>query len=184
MTSLVRAPAQIPSLYGYFRVDNPLTDLSSNFIVDPIKFTVGTGGVVLIQGTNIFFDSYQSVVSFLGNPTAYNNSKTTLADGDLLRDMGKTYTFYVQTNVNNEYVNNLKTSIHVVTLTKVQKYLSPGEVSEGVTGKVISTAIPPASGSAYQTGYVVTWTANPSQYNGANLANSGVPVNVVRTGYE
>lgn len=179
MTSLARAPAQIPSLYGYFRGDNPTADLFTKFIFAPIKFTVGTGGVIAIQGSNIYFSSFTAVKDFLGDPVTYGNNSIAIDDGQLFRDMGKTYTLYVQTNINNAYANNLKSSVHVVTLTKVQKYLSPGQVSEGVTGAITSTASPPGAASAYYTGYVVSWSANPSSYT-----DGGVPVSVVRTGYE
>ena len=179
MSSLVRTPAQIPAIYGYFRGENPDVDLYTKFILAPIKFTVGSDGVNAIQGTNVYFNTYNDVVQFLGDPVGHGNNSIAISNGEFFRDMGKTYTLYVKQYVNNAYVNNLNAYIHVVTLTKVQKYLKTGEVSEGVTGTPISTANPPAAGSAYETGYVVTWSSNPSTY-----LNGGVPVSVVRTGYE
>lgn len=169
MSSLLKTPKQIAARTGYFlakALGSPLTALVE-FIYDPIQFTIGSFGVVGIEGSNIYFDTYANAVTFLTNPAATGNSGFNLADNELYKDMGKSYNIYVQqTKPTGGYYY-----LQVATLTKVQRMTTDGQTTEGVVGG-------PTAGNRlyYFTGYIVTWSANPTA--------TGVPVGVSRVGFQ
>ncbi len=169
MPSITTTTKQIPSNSGYFLAKNlggSFTALAE-FIYDPIAFTVGSFGVVAVNGTSVYFDTYANAVTFLTNPGATGNSGFNLGDNELYRDMGKTYSIYVQqTKSAGGYYY-----LEVATLTKVQRITTDGQTTEGVVGG-------PTAGNLnyYYTGYIVTWSSNPT--------TAGVPVSVSRIGFQ
>lgn len=172
MSSLLRAIKQTPSRVGYFRGDNPGADATVDFLFYPLKFTVGSFGVVRIDNANIYFDTYANAVDFFQDPGNNGNASAQIVTGEIYRDMGQTYNIFV-----GQYrSDNLQ---HVATLTKVQRYVGPNsETTEGITGGVFSTAATPPTGNNYRTGYIVTWSSNPNAGSGL-----GIPVGALRTGY-
>lgn len=171
MSSLLRGIKQTPSRVGYFRGDNPGSDATVDFIYYPLKLTVGSFGVVRIDNGNIYFDTYANAVDFIQDPASNGNASATIVNGEIYRDMGKTYNIFV-----GQYrSDNLQ---HVATLTKVQRYTTDGQTNEGVTGADFSNLTVPPVGNNYRTGYIVTWSSNPNA--GAGL---GIPVGGLRTGY-
>jgi hypothetical protein len=169
MSSLLKELKQIPSNNGYFLAKDLGGSFTAitKFIYDPITFTVGSYGVVMIQGTNVYFDTYANADAFLTDPTSYGNQSYSLSDNELYRDMGKTYSIYVQkTKPTGGYYYD-----HVATLTKVQRFSTDGQTTDGVVGGPIAS-----NRQYYYTGYVVTWSANPTV--------SGVPVGVSRIGFQ
>jgi hypothetical protein len=169
MPSLTTTTKQIPSNSGYFlakTLGGSFTAITK-FIYEPINFTVGSYGVVAVNGTNVYFNTYANAVAFLTDPTSYGNSSYSLADNELYRDMGKTYNIYVQqTKASGGYYY-----LEVATLTKVQRLSTDGQFTEGVVGG-------PTAGNLkyYYTGYIVTWSANPT--------TAGIPVGVSRVGFQ
>lgn len=162
MPSITSYISQIPSVVGYFKTDigNDITYVKR--IPDPPGFTVGSGGVTAISGTNVFFNTYANARTALIPAGAGNPS-----DGEFYRDMGKTYTIFVQQEKSTGgYIYN-----KVAEITKLQRYTTGGQISEGVTGA------PTTAGNNWQCFYFVTWSANQEQA-------SGIPVGVVRTGYQ
>lgn len=169
MPALTTTIKQIPSNTGYFLSKDLGGSFTARveFIYDPIAFTVGSFGVVGIEGTNIYFDTYANVVLFFTDPGSYGNSSFTLGDNQLYRDMGKTYNIYVR----REKATGGYFYDHVLTLTKVQRMDTPGQTTEGVVGG-------PTAGNRlfYYTGYITTWSANPT--------TAGIPVGVSRIGFQ
>lgn len=167
MSSLIKTTKQIPGATSYFlakTLGGSFTAITK-FIYEPITFTVGSYGVVMIQGTNIYFDTYANAVLFLTDPNSYGNSSYNLSDNELYRDMGKTYNIYTQqTKSTGGYYY-----LHVATLTKVQRLTTDGQTTDGVVGGPTAANL-----QKYYTGYVVTWSANPT--------TGGVPVGVSRVG--
>ena len=162
MTSITSRTSEIPSIVGFFKTDigSELTYIKR--IPDPPGFQLGVGGVKAITGTNIYFDTYANAI-LACIPGGGGNA----GDGEFYRDMGKTYNIYVLLEVNaKSYAPQ-----HVATLTKVQRYISPGQVSEGVTGTAT------AANENWQCYYFVTWSSNPE-------SATGIPVGLVRTGYQ
>ena len=72
MTSIVKRTKQINPASGYL-LGNTVS-LDAKFIYDPIQFTVGSYGVVAKDGTNIYFDTYANVVTFLITPEVTKGS--------------------------------------------------------------------------------------------------------------
>ena len=174
MSSLLRSVKTNPSITGYFVGDNPgpVPTATIKFIFYPLKFTVGTNGVVRIDGNNIYFNTYLNCVRLLQTPGSYGNNSNTIISGDVYRDMGQTYNIFV-----GQYrSDNIQ---HVATLTKVQKYTTDGEKTEGVTGGVLNTAGAPPVANNYRTGYIVTWSSNPD-----STPDAGIPIGVTRTGHQ
>lgn len=173
MSSILRSIKTIPSITGFFRGDNPNASITVKFIVYPLKFTVGVNGVVKIDGNNIYFNTYQNCVNFFQSPGSYGNNSNTILSGEIYRDMGQTYNIFV-----GQYRNqNIQ---HVATLTKVQKYTTDGQTTEGVTGNVfVNASGSPPIGNNYRTGYLVTWSSNPDETPGV-----GIPIGASRTGYQ
>jgi hypothetical protein len=173
MSSMLRAIKTTPAIVGYFRGDNPASDITVKFIVYPLKFTIGTYGVVAIQGNNIFFDTYANARALLQSPGSYGNNSNTIISGEIYRDMGQTVNIFT-----GQYrTDNIQ---HVATLTKVQKIENTGQATEGVTGKTLNLASgSPPIGNNYTTGYIVTWSSNPDA--GAGV---GIPVGATRTGHQ
>lgn len=161
MSSVTSRTSQIPSIIGYFKTDigNDLTYVRR--IPDPPGFKIGTGGVVAIDGGNVYFDTYANAQTALIPSTAGIPS-----DGEFYRDMGKEYTIFVMTQKASGLVPQ-----HVATITKLQRYTTPGQNSEGVTGTAT------AASENWQCYYFVTWSANGESV-------TGIPVGVVRTGYQ
>ena len=166
---MLRSIKQIPSIVGYFRGDNPSAVTGCKFIVYPLKVTIGSFGVVAIQGNNIFFDTYTNAQDFITAPDSNGNTSATVVDGEIYRDMGQTLNIFV-----GQYrSDNIQ---HVATLTKVQRYTTDGQTTEGITGGLFSNATVPPAGNNYRTGYLVTWSSNPAE-------SGGIPVGASRTGY-
>ena len=161
MSSVTSQVSQIPSIVGYFKTDigNDLTYVRR--IPSPPGFRVGVGGVQAIQGTNVFFNTYANAQTAL-----IPSSAGIPGDGEFYRDMGKEYNIYVNTAIGNRILPQ-----HVATITKLQRYIAPGQISEGVTGTAT------AASENWQCYYFVTWSANGESTN-------GIPVGVVRTGYQ
>jgi hypothetical protein len=163
MTSVLAGISQVPARVGYFRA-NPtsgegvVAQLMFNELLD---FSAATG-FVSKNGNIVTFNTYANAQAALTDGTTPNG--TALVAGQFFRDMGKSIHIEVPTN---------GIPVRVATLTKVQKYLD-GQATEGVTG--VATLSPAASGNGYFTGYVVTYSANPSD-------TVGVPVSVSRVGY-
>jgi hypothetical protein len=131
------------------------------FFYEPLSFATATGYLANL-GNIVQFDTYTNTQTALtGGTTPPGVNITT---GEIYRDMGKTVHIDVVTN---------GFSQRVATLTKVQLYTTPGQSNEGVTGGPGSSTT--SATNAYRTGYVVTWSANPS--------TNGVPVSVTRIGY-
>ena len=166
MSSVLASPAQVPARVGYFRVSTYDTDagVSQLFFYEPLNFAPATGYLSNL-GNIVQFNSWTNAQSALTNGTT--PAGTSLVAGQFLRDMGKSVHIEV-------YNAGTRGSVRVATLTKVQLYQSPGQNTEGVTGKSLTAT--PGAGNGYTTGYVVTWSANPD-------SAVGVPVAVVRTGY-
>lgn len=155
MSSVLASPQQIASRTGYL-LCQANTGSAAKFNPDaPWTFTVGTGGVVAVNGTNVVFDTYANA------RTALNSSVTALAAGDFFRDLGKTYSFYVQNTT-----PGMGPQV-VAKFTKVAKMGAGGQTTEGVSGLTNTT---------YGVGWVCTWSANPT------TAGSGVAVAVTRVG--
>jgi hypothetical protein len=169
MPALTTTIKQIPSNSGYFlakTLGGSFTAITK-FIYDPITFTVGSFGVVGIDGTNVYFDTYANADLFLTDPSSYGNSSYSIADNELYRDMGKTYNIYVQqTKSTGGYYYD-----HIATLTKVQRLSTDGQTTEGV----VSAPSVSVNLKYYFTGYVVTWSANST--------TAGIPVGVSRIGF-
>lgn len=169
MPSIATTTKQIPSSSGYFLAKNLGGSFTAlvDFIYDPINITVGSFGVVAVNGSSVYFDTYANAVAFITNPSATGNTGFTLGDNELYRDMGKTYTIYVQqTKSSGGYYY-----LEVATLTKVQRVTTDGQTTEGVVGG------PTASNRLYYfTGYIVTWSSNPTL--------AGIPVGVSRIGFQ
>ena len=157
MSSVLAAPQQIPSRVSFFKVSG-VSDATPRFIYAPPNFS-GATGFVSQNGNEVFFSTYANAVTALATNAAAPTSAV-LVNGQVLRDMGKGYTILVSGTV----------PLRVAVLTKVAKYGVNGENSEGVIGKSDTT---PGAANNYNTGYVVTWTANPSS----------IPCVVTRTGY-
>lgn len=164
MSSILRAPSQVAARTGYFRANVVVAGEDPLFFYEPLSFANATGYLANL-GNIIQFNTYANARAALTDGTTPPG--TILVDGQFMRDMGKTIHIEVVTN---------GISQRVASLTKVQKYLNTGESTEGVTGKLAAAAA--ASAVAYQTGYVVTWSANASTVNG-----EGVPIAVTRVGY-
>ena len=167
MSSLLKTTKQIPGATSYFlakTLGGSFTAITK-FIYEPITFTVGSYGVVGIEGTNIYFDTYANATALLTDPSSYGNSSFSLADNELYRDMGKTYNIYTQqTKSSGGYYY-----LPVATLTKVQRLSTDGQTTDGVVGGPTATNL-----LKYYTGYIVTWSSNPTI--------NGVPVGVSRVG--
>lgn len=167
MSSLIKTTKQIPGNGSYFLskdLGGSFTALVE-FIYDPINFTVGSFGVVAVNGGSVYFDTYANVVTFLTNPGATGNTGFTLGDNQLYRDMGKTINIYVQqTQSTPGYLY-----LPVATLTKVQRLSTDGQTTDGVVGGPTAANL-----LRYFTGYIVTWSSNPTI--------NGVPVGVARVG--
>jgi hypothetical protein len=162
MTSVLAGIAQIPARVGYFRAIPTTGEVVAQLMFNEVlDFSTATG-FVSKSGNIVTFNSYTNAQAALTSGTTPNG--TALVDGQFFRDMGKTVHIQVSTN---------GIPMRVATLTKVQKYLD-GQSTEGVTG--VPTLSPAASGNGYFTGYVVTYSANPSDVD-------GVPVAVMRVGY-
>lgn len=168
MPALTTTIKQIPSDSSYFlakTLGGSFTTITK-FIYEPITFTVGSFGVVGIEGSNIYFDTYANAVDFFTDPTSNGNTSYSLADNELYRDMGKTYNIYVQqTKSTGGYFYD-----HIATLTKVQRLAADGQATDGVVGGPLASNL-----RYYYTGYIVTWSANTTI--------SGIPVGVSRIGF-
>lgn len=157
---------------GYFRGENPAIETTIKFVYYPLKVTIGSFGVVRIDGNNIFFNTFANAVDFLQDPASNGNAAATIVDGDLYRDMGKT----IQIFVGQYRSENIQ---HVATLTKAQKISNEGQATEGITGIAFTNLTVPPAGNNYRTGYVVTWASNP-----ISSVGQGIPLGVSRTGHQ
>ena len=159
MSSVLASPAQIPSRVGYFKVSDQTA--STLFYPEPFiaQLTVGSNGVTGIVGNEIRVDTFANVTALLTDGASTPFVTAALANGEFFRDMGKSWHFIVG-------------GYRVATVTKVQKYGTDGQTTEGVIGSSANTT-PAAAGKQYFTGYVVTWTSNPTT----------LPMAVTRTGY-
>ena len=150
MSSVLASPQQIASRTGYFLCQANAT--SADFVPDaPWTFTVGTGGVVSVNGSTVVFDTYANTRTALNSAT----NSVALAAGDFFRDMGKTYSFYV---------NNTTAGMGpqlVAKFTKVAKLGAGGQTTEGVSG---------LNNTTYGVGWVCTWSANPTNASGIGVA--------------
>ncbi len=159
MSSVLASPAQIPSRSGYFKVSAPVT--TTFFYPEPLlaQLTVGANGITAITGNEITVNTYANATTLLTNgSTPFVGSA--LVAGQFYRDMGKTWHIIVG-------------GLRVATITKVQRYgQTGGEATEGVIG-ISANTLPATAGNQYTTGYVVTWSANPTT----------IPIAVSRTGY-
>ena len=158
MSSVLASIAQIPARVGYFKTDVDTSEGATNskIIYQAADFTTATG-YVKTTGNIIYFDTYANATSALvTNGSAPTG--TSLVNGQLYRDMGKTFHIYVGTQ-------------RVATITKAQRNTTLGQTTEGPTGR--NTLTPPAAANNYYSGWVVTWSAN----------QDAIPVAVVRTGY-
>lgn len=158
MSSVLASPAQTPSNVGYFKVSAPVT--TTFFYPEPLiaQLTVGSNGITGIVGNEIVVDTYANATTLLtSGATPFVGSA--LVAGQFYRDMGKTWHVIVG-------------SRRVATITKVQRYGTDGQTTEGVIGSSANTT-PASAGKQYFTGYVVTWSANPTS----------IPIAVSRTGY-
>jgi hypothetical protein len=155
MSSVLASPSQVPSSTGYLLCQANAT--SADFVPDaPWTFTVGTGGVVSVTGSNVVFDTYANARTALNSAT----NSVALSAGDFFRDLGKTYNFFVQ-NTTAGMGPQL-----VAKFTKVSQLGAGGQTTEGVSGLTNTT---------YGVGWVCTWSANPT-------SGSGVGVAVTRVG--
>jgi hypothetical protein len=158
MSSVLASPQQVSSRTGYL-LCQANTGSAADFVPDaPWTFTVGTGGVVSVNGSNVVFDTYANARTALNSAT----NSVALAAGDFFRDMGKTYSFFVQ-NTTAGMGPQL-----VAKFTKVAKLGQGGQVTEGVSGLTNTT---------YGVGWVCTWSANPT-------SAAGVAVAVTRVGFD
>jgi hypothetical protein len=160
MPSITSYTSDIPSRVGYFKGNSSSGDyypLSSS-----LTFSVGSpAGVTAVNGTSIYFSSYTDVTTWLTGAGGIS-----VVNSDYFRDMGKTYTIYVQQEKNTGgYIY-----LPVLRLTKAQKYISPGESTEGPTGNPVGAS----DLQGFDTVFLVTWSANPAS----------VPVSVTRVGYD
>ncbi len=164
MSSVLAAPQQIPSRVAYFKVSGVATAGANfcRFIYNNPNFS-GATGFVSQNGNEVFFNTTANAVAAIASNSGL--SSAALSDGAFLRDMGKSYTIFAPTGNNANY--------RVAVITKVALFGPNGENSEGVIGRSLTTA---GAANNYNTGYVVTWTANPT-------ASTGVPIVVSRTGY-
>lgn len=167
MSSVTASISQVPARVGYFRVNKVVASEATQvelFLYEPIDFTTATG-YLSTSGNIVFFNTYTNARNALTGGTTPPG--TALTEREFLRDMGK--------SIHIEVFNaGTRGSLRVATLTKVQKYTNPGQNTEGVVGNPLST--PAAATKGYNTGYVVSWSANPS-------STTGVPVAVGRIGY-
>lgn len=156
MTSVLASPSQVASRTGYF-LCQANTGSAADFVPDaPWTFTVGTGGVVSVNGSVVVFDTYANARTALNSAT----NSVALAAGDFFRDLGKTYSFYVQNTTQGMGPQP------VAKFTKVNKLGAGGQTTDGVAGLTNTT---------YGVGWVCTWSANPT-------SASGVAVAVTRVG--
>lgn len=158
MSSVLTAISQLPARIGYFKTDVDTNEGAANskIIYEVADFTTATGYVSTV-GNIITFNTYANATSALvTNGSAPTG--TSLLNGQLYRDMGKTYHIYVGTQ-------------RVATITKVQRNTTLGQTTEGPTGS--NNVTPAAAVNNYYTGWVVSWSAN----------QESIPVSVVRTGY-
>lgn len=168
MSSVLGAPQQLMSRVGYFKVG---ASPSAKFLYEPLPTTslaVGTNGVIANDGSTITFNTYSAATTALTNGAGPYPVGATLTAGNFYRDMGKSIHIYVNPT------GTASGAYRVATLTKVQRYTGANiQASEGVGGNSTSSTATPAAGNEFNTGYVTTWTANPSS----------IPCDVSRTGY-
>lgn len=168
MSSVLASPQQVLPRVGYFKVG---ASPSAKFLFEPFPTTslaVGTNGVIANDGSTITFSTYALAVTALTNGSNPNPIGVTLTAGNIFRDMGKNIHIYVNPT------GNASGAYRVATLTKVQRYTSNGiQATEGVGGSSTTSSATPAAGNEYNTGFITTWTANPSS----------IPSDVSRTGY-
>lgn len=168
MSSVLGAPQQLMSRVGYLKVG---ASPSAKFLYEPLPTTslaVGTNGVIANDGSTITFSTYAAAVTALTNGAGPYPVGATLTAGDIYRDMGKSIHIYVNPT------GTASGGYRVATLTKAQRYATQGiQVTEGVGGNASSSTATPAAGNQFNTGFVCTWTANPSS----------IPCDVSRTGY-
>lgn len=159
MTSVLASPAQTPSRVGYFKVSNQSS--STLFYPEPFvaQLTVGSNGVTAIVGNEITVDTYANVTALLTDGASTPFVTAALVNGQFFRDMGKSWHFIVG-------------GYRVATATKVQRYGADGQATEGVLGNS-NSSLPASVGKQYNTGFVLSWSANPST----------LPIAVTRTGY-
>lgn len=158
MSSVLASPQQVASRTGYL-LCQANTGSAADFVPDaPWTFTVGTGGVVAVNGTNVVFDTYANARTALNSAT----NSVALAAGDFFRDMGKTYSFYVQNTT-----AGMGPQV-VAKFTKVARIAQGGQVTEGVSG---------LNNTTYGVGWVCTWSANAA-------SATGVAVAVTRVGFD
>jgi hypothetical protein len=130
MSSVTRFTAQIPLGGSHLVAFGTTGDFTHEVTVTGL--TVGTGGVVSINGSVVTFDTVANAVSALGD-----SAGTALAVGQLFEDLGKNLYVY--------YLNN-GVATRFAVLTKVRRIIN-GASSDGANGNV---------------GYVCTWVANPT----------------------
>lgn len=151
MTSVLASPQQISSRTGYL-LCQANTGSAADFVPDaPWTFTVGTGGVVAVNGSNVVFDTYANTRTALNSAT----NSVALAAGDLYRDLGKVYNFFVQNTTAGMGPQP------VAKFTKVAKMGAGGQTTDGVAG---------ADNTSYGVGWVCTWSANPTSASGVTVA--------------
>lgn len=116
---------------------------SSGYFLAPTS-TFTTATGATRANTQVFFNTFANAQTAL-------NTGTILSNDSLYRDMGAAFQIYVGTSL-------------VATLNKAQKLgAAANGQTEGVGGNQ----------PTYNTGYLVTWSAEPAS----------IPVNVTRTGY-
>jgi hypothetical protein len=151
MTSVLASPQQISSRTGYF-LCQANTGSAADFVPDaPWTFTVGTGGVVAVSGSTVVFDTYANARTALNSAT----NSVALAAGDVFRDLGKVYNFFVQ-NTTAGMGPQL-----VAKFTKVADMGAGGQTTDGVAGLTNTT---------YGVGWICTYSANPTSASGITVA--------------
>lgn len=162
MPSITSYTSQIPSRIAYFKGDSAVSAYYYPYQTSLTNFSVGSpAGCTGVNGTSVYFNSYSSVTTWIGGALGIG-----ISDSDYYRDMGKTYTIYVQ----QEKSTGGYIYLPVLKLTKAQKYIPPGQTTEGPTGNPIGG--PDLQG--YDTVYLVTWSADPAS----------IPIGVTRIGFD
>jgi hypothetical protein len=168
MSSVLAAPAQVASRTGYFKVG---ASPSGKFLYENLPGTslaTGTNGVIATDNNIITFSTYALAVAAFQTGGGALPPSATLTAGDFYRDMGRSV--HVMVNP----TGNATGAYRVATFTKVQRYVGANiQATGGVGGNSTTPSATPAAGNEYNTGYICTWTANPSS----------IPCDVSRIGY-
>jgi len=122
-----------------------------------LQAVTATNGLVRADGATIVLDNANTRIALLNTTISNYSVVSTLACGSVMKDIGKNVFVFSQGNTSGV------TEMFAV-LTRVELVLGGGSEGESV-----------------RTGYIVTWSAQPTKSLGSGL--TALPVTVARIGY-